>query len=194
MNRVFPDLKVPELINEVREVYLGHFRKFAELQRERWDGKGALEVKFEIPEGDSPDLFRNLYCTDFVIKHDDRYEPCELQADTVLTFQPFTYNVGRALVLFERLQWDDVVIYYDGPDIEREDLDRWFELWFDPDDSRLQPDAPLGLIVHALFVRPGYLCVDFGTAMNEAFWDLLDLVTQRANNIRVTCQDPENQV
>jgi hypothetical protein len=193
VNRVFADLKVPELINQSRDLYLEHFRNFAELQTEKCGGRGGPEAKFEIPERDAPNLFRNLYCTDFVINHGDRVEPHELQPDTVLTFQPFTYEVGRALVLFERLQWDDVVLHYDGPDVQREDLNRWFEYWFDPDDSRLQLDAPLCGSVHALFVRPRYLCVDFGTATTEAFWDLLDLVTARASYARVTCQDPDNQ-
>ncbi|NUS19621.1 MAG: hypothetical protein HOQ25_07495 [Mesorhizobium sp.] len=57
-----------------------------------------------------------------------------------------------------------------------DELDAWFQHWFDPDDARYREGAELGDIIHSLWVRPKALTVDFGTASPDAFWSLLALL------------------
>jgi hypothetical protein len=181
---------VSALVAQDREHYLQHFRAFVEIQRGEWSGQGATEAMFEVPEPDN--LFRRLYRVDFALMDDEQLITRELAPDSVLTFEPFTTKVRNVAAHFERLEWNDVVLEFDGPEPEATALNRWFEHWFDPDEVRADSDAGLCQSIHALFTRPGFLCVDFGTATPEAFWELLELVVLAGtSSVHVTCQEGE---
>ena len=175
---------VPELISRVRDHYLRQFVVFVGLQREQWSG-GHAEVKIEL--SDQSELFRRLYCTDFAAKDGDAAIVREMYPDKILTFEPIAYEVRGVPARIERLVWDDVQIHHDAQTIATTALDQWFDYWFDPADARVDPTSDIGGIVHSLFIGPGVLNIDLGTATTEAFWDALDLVVGAgATNIRIT--------
>ena len=64
----------------------------------------------------------------------------------------------------------------------------WFISWFDPDESgRFKGDGDVSQCVHAVYVEPNELQVDFGTALPGAFEELLDcLATAGATQLHVS--------
>jgi len=158
-------------VNQIREHYLGQFREFVEQQR-RNSSKCASEVKLLL--GDESEIFRHLYCVDF-IRNDDPPEVIELQPDRFLSFEPLSGSFGDAALKIEQLRWDDVLIHHDASN-PLDQLDGWFDNWFDPEDRRLDPSADVGNVIHSLLVQPGSLSVDMGTAATDALWDVLDLL------------------
>ena len=107
--------------------------------------------------------------------------------DRILTFGPLAYEVRGVSIVIEQFVWDSVQLHHDADTLGGPELDRWFDYWFDTDDTRLNPTSDIAGIVHSLFIKAGELDVDFGTAATEAFWDILDLLAAAgATNIRVT--------
>jgi len=155
----------------IQSHYLDQFRSFVKEQQQNCV-QGSAEVKFQIP--DQKELFRQLCCVDFV-NNDEGAEPAELAPDTV-TFEPISGRLGNADLLIEQLQWNDVVIRHTLAAAPHDELDAWFQYWFDPDDERYQEGAEIGNIIHSLWVRPKELTVDFGTASPDAFWSLLAIL------------------
>jgi hypothetical protein len=142
-------------------------------------------VKLELT--DQSELFRRLYCTDFVAKDGDVVIVREMYPDRILTFEPVAYEVRGVPVLIERLVWDDVEMHHDAGTVASAELDQWFDYWFDPGDARLDPASDIGGIVHSLLIRSGEVNIDLGTAAANALWDALDLIVSAgATNIRIT--------
>jgi hypothetical protein len=158
-------------ISHIRDHYIQQFLAFAEDQRRNCI-QGAAEVKLQLNDGD---LFRRLYCADF-IKNDGQSVIVELQPGSVLAFEPVSITFGAASLSIEHLRWDDVLLYHDAAELPPQDLANWFHRWFDPNDERLDRDAPLSNVIHSLLVKPGVLSIDFGSAATEALQDMLQLI------------------
>jgi hypothetical protein len=172
------------LIEKIREHYLWQFNVFVAEQRRR-HGSGSAEVKFELSPQSS--VFRRLYCVDFATKKGDVAIIRELQPDLILTFEPFQIDVRGVSIELEQLVWDDVEIHHDASNVLRGDVERWFNYWFDPEESRYDPGTDVSRIIHSLIVTGGQISIDLGTATTDAFWDMLDLVAAAgATTIRVT--------
>jgi hypothetical protein len=172
-----------KLVEKVRDHYVRQLVDFGKVQREACGG-GSAEVKFELSP--SSQVYRRLYCVDFAAKVGDDAIIRELQPDRILSFEPFDIEVRGVAVRVEQLVWDDVQIGHDLGELAGEELDRWFNYWFDPDDFRLDPDAELGRTIHSLIVQPKRLSLDLGTATADAFWDILDLIAAAgASHIQV---------
>jgi len=173
-----------QLISQVRDHYLQQFRAFVEVQQQQWPN-GHAEVKFEL--SDKSELFRRLYCTDFVAKADDGLVVREMFPDRILEFEEASFQLRGVPVIMERLVWDDVRLHHDADALGDAELGQWFDYWFDVDDRRLDPASEIAGVIHSLSTEVGQLNVDFGTADAEAFWDVLDRVAAAgATNIRVT--------
>lgn len=167
----FPIMNPAAFIITIQTHYLDQFRSFVKEQQQSCS-RGTAEVKFQLADQD--ELFRQLCCIDF-IKNDGQIEPVELQPD-IVRFEPFSGRIGSAELLVEQLQWNDVVIRHTLASPPHDELDTWFQHWFDPNDDRHRDDAELGNIIHSLWVRPRELTVDFGTASPDAFWSLLAIL------------------
>lgn len=165
---------VSSLIQNVRDHYVRQFVAFATMQREQW-GSGSSEVKFELSS--SSELYRSLYCIDFAARVGEEAIFRELQPDLILSFEPFALEVRGVPLRVEQLVWDDVEIRHDAKELSSDELARWFNYWFDPEDTRLDPDAEVGRIIHSIVVKPGYLSLDLGTATADALWDIVDLIS-----------------
>jgi hypothetical protein len=169
----------------IQSHYLDQFRSFITEQQQHCV-RGSAEVKFQLPGQN--ELFRQLCCVDFV-KNDDEVEPAELVPD-IVSFEAIAGRLGDCDLLIEQLQWNDAVIHHTLSTPPIEELNAWFQHWFDPDDERHREEAELGGIIHSLWVRPRELTVDFGTAPPDAFWSLLALLADAgATGLRIATSD-----
>ena len=173
-----------ELISRVRDHYVQQYLAFIDAQRNQWPS-GVAEVKFEIPE--KSELFRKLYCVDFIAKEGDEVVVREMLPDRILKFGTLSLEIREAQVVIEQLVWDDVQLHHDAVAFDIGRVGRWFDHWFDPDDARLDPNAELGGVVHSLMVKGNEISLDLGSAAPEAFWDMLEVVAgSGATTMRVT--------
>jgi len=198
-------MEVVDLVDRVRDHFVEQFGAFVEQQQARCK-LGSAEVKLELNEPGN--YFDQLYCVDFLKPTpgetedgDDDSEADDDEADQgVVDFQPAyhlefestTGSYGAMAVSIEQLRWDDVLIFHDLPSLPAERIAEWFELWFDPDDERYDPDARFAEVIHALQLNDGLVSIDFGTAPAAAFWDMLELLeTAGATEARITCTADE---
>ena len=161
-----------ELVVHVRQYYVGRFTAFVAHQRSTC-ARGGAEVKLRL--SDQSRVYRHLYCADF-IKNDEVSEVVELELGEWPEIDPISGAFGAMEVTFDRLRWDDVAIHHDLLGLGDDQVAPWFDLWFDPDEARLDTTATHSSCIHALTVEPGVLSVDLGTAPEQAFWDLLTLL------------------
>ena len=194
-------MEVIELVAKVRDHFVEQFGAFVE--RQQSDCKlGSPEVKLELSE--PSEYFERLYCVDFIkptLDEDEDADDDEAEApDGVVDFQPAFYlefepttgTYGAMEVSIEQLRWDDVAIYHDLKSLPGEQIEEWFEFWFDPDDARYDPEARFAETIHALLLEDGVANIDFGTAPVAAFWDMLELLeTAGARQVRITCTPEE---
>ncbi len=175
-------------VAQIRDHYVNQFRAFAEQQRASCT-RGASEVKIQLSE--QSELFDRLYCVDF-IKNDGVQEIVELQPENILTFEPIIGTFGKASLSIEHLRWDDVLIRHDVDAIPCDPLSHWFQLWFDPEDERHDPNAELSGIIHSMLFQAHCVSIDFGSASPDAFWDILQLLEDAgASRIEVSCSRVE---
>lgn len=180
-------------VARVRDHYVDQFRAFADNQKRNCE-VGAAEVKLQL--SDRSEVFRRLYCVDFVGKTGGKQRVVELQPAFVLTFDPMSCAYGAAAISIEHLQWDDVDIHHDLAALPQEKIASWFERWFDPDDKRVDQTAEFSNVIHSLLIRPGCMTIDFGTAPPDAFWELLNVLEQAgATEMRISGSkaEPGNQ-
>jgi hypothetical protein len=182
--------EVTAFITRVRDHYVEQFRAFAEEQK-RECAVGASEVKLEL--SDKSELFRRMYCVDFIEKNGDKHRVVELQPALFLKFNTISGSFGAAVLSIEHLRWDDVEIHHDLPALPIDAISEWFDRWFDPEDSRLDQNADVSTVIHSLYVRPGVLSIDLGTAPPDAFWDILAILERAgATSVRVSSSRAES--
>lgn len=161
-----------DFVTRIRDHYVDQFRAFAQQQRASC-AQGASEVKLQLSEQSG--LYDRLYCVDF-IKNDGAHEIVELQPENILTFDPIAGTIGNASLSIKHLRWDDALIRHDLDDLPPGQLSHWFQLWFDPEDARHDPNAELSEVIHSMLLQPNCISVDFGAARPDAFWDILQLL------------------
>ncbi len=166
-------MEFEDLIDLVRDSYLGQFSEFIDQQVKTAEAEGAKkgtgEVKLQLPEDSG--LYRNYYCADFM-GADDASNIVELSPDEEVTFDAVDVTLGQMEMRVERLQWNDLNIALDGP-LDGRDLAEWFEQWFDPEDAVFDPDTRFSGNIHSLTIDGESLAVDLGTAPSDALVDLL---------------------
>jgi hypothetical protein len=173
---------VEGMVSRIRDHYVDQFRDFVARQRKLCVSGGA-EVKFEI--SDDPSAFHRMAVVDFV-RNDDGPEGVLFEPENVLTFETMEGQVSNTELTIESLRWDSVAIIHDVPRIE-DAIESWFIKWFDPDEVRFDEKAEFSNCIHAVYVSTNELQVDLGTAPADAFWELLDgLSDGNATSIRVS--------
>jgi hypothetical protein len=163
---------VEALIERARDDFIAQFKSFiVARQHSCTHGASELKVQFDAP---SPS-FERLYCVDF-ISDDEDYRVYAFDADTFEIADVVSLPFGAATLSISSLRWDGTRVRHDLASTSLEAIARWHRHWFDPDDARPAPDAPLSGVIHALLIEPGRVLVDFGTAPSAAFWELLRLL------------------
>jgi hypothetical protein len=172
-----------DIVAKVQEHYLSQFRDFIQRQRELCK-VGSSEVKFSL--GGDTNAFDCIAVIDFV-QNDNGVEGILFEPEKVLSFERIEGCVGNAELVMTGLRWDGAVIRHDVKDVERA-IKNWFMSWFDPDEtSRFDTSGDMSCCIHAVYIEPQELQVDFGTASPEAFWELLDcLASAGASQIEVS--------
>jgi len=172
---------VENLIIEIRDHYVAEFRSFILKQRATCI-IGGPEVKFQLSTDTT--AYRRLAVVDFV-RNDGAPESVLFEPETVLTFDRLDGQISETKLIIDALRWDAAVIQHDAPSAGKA-IAGWFEKWFDPDEINFDPDAEISACVHAVYIAPHELEVDFGTASAEAFWELLECLTVGgARNIHI---------
>ncbi|MGF9563371.1 hypothetical protein [Neorhizobium sp. JUb45] len=180
-----------DFLTRIRNHYVDQFRAFME-QQQAACSQGASEVKLQL--GEQSELFERLYCVDF-IKNDGRHEIVDFQAENVLTFDPIVGTLGKTSLSIKCLQWDDVLIRHDLEGLPPDQLSHWFRFWFDPEDSRRDPNAELSETIHSMLIESNCISVDFGTANSGAFWEILQLLENAgATRIEVSSSRAETTI
>lgn len=170
------------LIARVRDHFIAQFKSFV-VDRQRNCTHGASELKLLLDEPNP--FFQRLYCLDF-ISNDGEYQRFVLEPEGVETFDVISVPFGAAALSISPLRWDAAVVQHDLALMPLDEIAIWHRRWFDPDDERLDPNAALSGVIHALTIESGALLIDFGTAPPDAFWELLRLLESAgAKNIRV---------
>ena len=172
------------LIERIREHYVPQLADFIDRQRKAL-GRGAGEVKFDWGAGSLH--YRNFSCIDFAAGGESpRF--IEFGATRWLAFDPLTTTVARSLSMnITTMRWDNVRIEHDAARVDETRLSRWFEHWFDPEDSRYVQGAELGDIIHRITLEPWAIEVDFGSSRPDSFWGLVDVLhSSGASQLRVS--------
>jgi hypothetical protein len=170
-------------LSRIREHYIEQFHDFVATQRASCT-RGSPEVKIML--GETSGLFRCLYCCDFV-KNDEKSLAVEFVPNHVLQFSPIEGSFGAMRLSIERLTWDDAVLEHNLKGLECDTIADWFEQWFDPDDRRHDRNAEFSNTIHSLIVKDNSISIDFGSASEGAFWDLLQILKKAgATAVRIT--------
>ncbi len=173
-----------DLVGRVRDHYLAQFWELADQASKRCTN-GTAELKIGL-NGQSQ-FYKNCYCVDYAT-NDGKIEVVEFVVEKFLMFDPVTFDCGRASLLVDHLRWGDVVIEHDLPDVPADEIEEWFEHWFDPDDAAMRQTE----IIHSLHLTPGAVSMDMGTAPPEALYDMLGLLEHAgARNLRLTASQAE---
>ena len=175
-----------DLVARVRDHYLEQFWALADQQGEGGT-EGTVELKIQL-NGPS-ELYNGLWCVDYASKDEDgEIQVAEFAVDKFLMFDPVEFDCGRAALLVDHLRWGDVVIEHDLPDVPADEIERWFDQWFDPEDAAMRQTE----IIHSLVLSPGQVSIDMGTAPPEALYGMLELLERAgARRLRLTASQAE---
>ena len=173
-----------DLVERVRDHYLEQFWELADQASKRCTN-GTAELKIGL--NGSSQFYKNCYCVDYAT-NDGKIEVAEFVVEKFLMFDTVTFDCGRASLLVDHLRWCDVVIEHDLPDVPADEIEEWFEHWFDPDDDAMRQTE----IIHFLHLEPARISIDMGTAPAEALYDMLGLLEHAgARNLRLTASQAE---
>lgn len=163
------------LVAAIRDNYLEQFRVFINAMRERHCG-GASEVKFELPESaDRP--YRGITVSDFAANEAGHLHAHWFAPDKHLAFPKTSFRHKKSMVELVAMRWDCAVLVTDAA-VSPDAFDAWFEEWFDPSESKSETTAEHSGRIHSLSISDTTTEIDFGTAPTEAFWQLLDLLSE----------------
>ena len=136
--------------------------------------------------GEPGEVFQGLFCADFV-KNDEKFEIMMLQPKRRLSFAPISVSLATMTLRIEQLHWDDILISHDVVALPQDEIDVWFQYWFDPKDERRDKHALLSNNVHSLIIKPGAVGIDFGTAPKDALWEMVGILSGAgATEIRIS--------
>jgi hypothetical protein len=177
-----------ELLDNIREHYLSRFS--AELDSRAAAGTRVLtEVAFRdasgAPSSEGPyDLPAR---SDVVVINDGKAtEVLNVDTDTMLSFQPISFDWDSARVTLGPFQWNWCEVHVAGESVAAEPIVAWFRSWF-RDDEDGSPGNLLGA-VHFMSdpeVDAGNhlsFAVDLGSAPVEALEELLDATRSAGAN------------
>lgn len=175
------NITVEKIISRARDHYVDQFLSLVSHQMDQHED-GAAEVKLKL--ADDSAVFKQLYCADFL--HGDPPQVVEFQVKNIEDIEPVAVTIGRCFISVEQVIWGNVILRHDVDGFSGSNLSDWFSYWFDPTDERQEPGYGVSNIIHSVSIEHRLICVDFGTAVSQALWELLDLLeVAGANDIRI---------
>ncbi|WP_375205338.1 hypothetical protein [Hyphococcus sp.] len=157
------------IVENVRDHYFVQLESFVEQELAACT-MCSPEVKFQMP-AENP-IYGDLYCVDFV-QNDDGPVVKELAIESGLGFPETSGARSGVEITISTMRWDDVRIQADKP-IADEDIDTWFNYWFDAEEVRYDEAKTFGNIIHSALIDGASVSIDFGSSEPRAFWELVD--------------------
>jgi len=169
-----------EILNAVREHYLGKYRAAISRYRERFD-PSAAEVLFEL-SGDAPLVYR-YYRADLASGAVDPPNFTEVNPESHLEFEPTRLTHEGLEVLLSPFVWNGLEVRIEPPIPTDEHLRAWATRWIDPDEQAETDSDGLGAYVHSVTVpesdgRSTHLSIDLGSAPVSSLLELLAIMRQ----------------
>ena len=162
-----------ELFEAARSLHVDQFSRFVE-KSAAGCSRGSAEVKLILSENST--LHRRFFCVDFVCNDENGRSTHEMIPDEILNVEGFVIDWDGLEIVFEDLDWSDVVLSHDAREVGLDAIEQWFQRWCDPDETRPRPAGPFSLSAHSLELSPGEIWTDLGTAPSTALGDLLTLL------------------
>ncbi len=168
-----------ELISLARQLYVDQLVDFLSSQFANFPaGAAELPTRRAAP----PHLYGAHYRVDFATSIEGELDAsviAELVPDQQLEFDPIDGAVGDTSIRIEALNWDDIEIVHDIAGDMAPRLKDWFDHWYDPDERRIAPGATQPPdVIHSLAIHPDALVIDFGGASTDAFWSLIEILSE----------------
>ncbi|GJL90960.1 hypothetical protein [Hyphococcus sp.] len=173
------------IVENVRDHYFAQLESFVEQELAACT-MCSPEVKFQMPEDNA--IYGDLYCVYFV-ENDNGPVVTELAIETGLGFSESRGTRGGVEITLSTMRWDNVRIEANKP-IADEDIETWFNYWFDVEEVRYDDAKTLGNIIHSALIDGPSISIDFGSSEPRAFWELVDaLSVTGVTSITVTYGD-----
>ncbi len=164
-----------ELFEAARSLHIEQFSRFVEKAAAACN-RGAAEVKLILSENST--LYQRFFCVDFVCNDEKGRVIHEMSPEEMLNVEGFVIDWDGVEIVFEDLDWSDVVLSHDAGEVGLDVIEQWFQRWCDPNESRRRPAGPFSLSAHSLHVIPGEISTDLGTAPTKALNDLHDILRE----------------
>jgi hypothetical protein len=176
-----------ELLNQVREFYLDHFRQVV---KEKWRLPGArivTEPALHQPGGQAArqGALKLPLRTDLVIRAGSAKNSMQVATEKALGFDPVTLDWGTLKIELVPFQWERCYAQVRGLPAQTNwlPLVDWYERWFDEFDRKAALKKDFQFVVHGMedpLTRDGAtnLTVDFGSAPTAAFEEFLDTLAK----------------
>jgi hypothetical protein len=185
-----------ELLSQIRQFYLDHFREILKEKRRLPNAKILAEPALRGPGGKVARQGNlKLPCrTDLVIRSSTVNETIDVGTDKPLNFDPVVVEWTPTLTIqLAPFRWEECQVEAGGlrSRVDWQPLIEWYERWFDEFDLKAPLKKDLQEVVHRLAepqVRDWktLFTVDLGTAPIAAFEEYLDtLVALGADSIQV---------
>ena len=169
-----------ELINKItieRERYVSYFEKSVEALLKDKD-HFAIELPIQTNSDTYSEPF-NIIRVDFITKDkNDEYSVSELRLDKLLDYPSKTYLYNSLQIEISPFCWNSCEFLIDK--VEINDLKEWISTWLNIDDDA--DNESYSNVIHSCTApdKVGdklFFIVDFGTANEKAFTDLIELLS-----------------
>jgi len=181
-------MDLQELLNQIRDYYINHFREVIKEKRRVPNTKLILEPALRQPGGKvAREGQLNLPVrTDLVIRSTTVKDSVAVETEKSLDFDPVMVDWTPTLkVHVGPFRWEECRVQADGlpSRVDWLPLNDWYEKWFDEFDLKAPLKKDLQEVVHRMAdpqAKDGatLLTVDLGTAPIVAFEEFLDRLEQ----------------
>lgn len=169
-----------EILENVRDHYLGKYRAAISTYRERFD-PSATEVLLEL-SGDAPLVYR-YYRADLASGAVDPPNFTEVNPESHLEFEPTKLTYEGLEVFLSPIVWNGVEVRVEPRIVSDEPVRSWGTRWIDPDEQAEADGDGLGTYVHSVTapesdVGSTHFSIDLGSAPVASLLELLVIVRE----------------
>ena len=180
-------MDLQELLNQVRDFYLSHFRNVVKEKRRLPRATILTEPALHQPSGQvARQGALNLPVrTDLVVSSTNAKDTMQVATEKPLGFEPVVVDWATLKLELAPFRWEKCQAQVRGLPAQVDWLPvvDWYERWFDEFDKKVALKKNFQEVVHGLedpIARQGEatLTVDFGSAPVNAFEEFLDALAQ----------------
>jgi hypothetical protein len=171
-------MRFKEIVQRQRETYLRQLTEFYATRT-----TGAKEILLEM-NGEEKERMFKLYRLDYCEQVNGEGKPAELAPDTYVSHSPVNYTLGQLNIELNPFYWHGCEFVLDKETNGIDWLKNWIKKWIDEEDSNPIDSSGFSNVIHSV-TRPANkengltFSVDFGTATEDCFIDLLDEIEKQ---------------